>query len=179
VDDTKRYSLSPLNYASHANVVPFQEIKRRTKTGCLTCRKRRIKVSCPTRSCLLMDCERVGSYSRSKSPHRRMRSRLAETRILSSFCLLQKESSANSLTSATKPTLPAETARSRSVSVWATIPYLSSSPVLRQYSQHLALLHHKHLLWLPRTPTAINPRCFKVTAPKFQTWVMSQLFPLV
>ncbi len=86
-----------------------------------------------------------------------------ETRLANHIQILQNSpesgQSANSITSITKNTLPAVSAKSQSMSTWATILSSKHTQVLQPFDQHQALPLLKALLWPQQTHTEINPRC--------------------
>jgi hypothetical protein len=128
-----------------------KEIKRRTKTGCLTCRKRRIKVSSEDVLCgLVSGCSRVRSLCRgacwwlglAKGTISKRETSLAHLtpphhKILFHTCTsIQFHSNTNTVSyySATNNTRSVAIVKKASASAWATIRYSSSKVDLKRYN---------------------------------------------
>ena len=149
-----------------------KEIKRRTKTGCLTCRKRRIKVSEVISifgGLVILEMRFEFGQDRAAWP---LASELAtsasENRSTSTTdapsSLLHHHADCDSVT---KRIPPAAIAKNLNVTAWATIPFLNSSPVLPHFSQHPALHRQQHQRRaLPARHRLHTRACPKATRPQ-------------
>ena len=153
-----------------------KEIKRRTKTGCLTCRKRRIKVSegtmmffggpgiCETRFELGQD------HAVRRLASERKRANRSTLSLRPGTTTTTPPPPLYTLTlppiySVTKPIPRVEIAKSQSASAWATTPFSSNSKARRPFSLRPALHHQRpqrqalQFLRLLNTPTFHQATC--------------------
>lgn len=130
-----------------------KEIKRRTKTGCFTCRKRRIKVSCC--GCGLARAVATCASSRlpvvSEQPKTNKRDLVCSRASHRSASHREFTDRARSVTRAIRP---AATARRASASAWATTPS-SSNKAQPTSSPRLQPTHHPLTTQPSRPPPSL------------------------